>query len=686
MTDISRFDYKNASMIEAVEQYMLRGMHVRLLKPKDKSYAFKNRIPDDEYYTITNEDLKTSDDITSFLSVYPDYGIGLDGKTSNMFWLDVDVHGEVNGIAYLKKLIMEGCIDNANTPIVESPTGGVRLLFNTPLSMKVRQGKLRDGSGNIIPGIEVIYHNGVLPPSHHPKGGRYKWTIPPTDEGGITPLPKLCTLLEAQGLLTKEAGNEASLAKPLFGENDIQEESTEVLSQTMKSPSDYPWTDVGNAKKFADREYFDLLYCDLWGKWRVWDGRRWKQDDTMEVKRRAVHMVESMIDELKCFCESSDRRAYFNHIIRSQSDARINALINLAKADERIAVTPDLFDQDPYKLNFLNGTLDLKTNAFNPHRREDRITKICNAYYDEAAECPKWQKCLDTWLKGNKEDILFLQKAIGYSLTGDTSEHVFFILFGTGRNGKTTFIDTVRYVLNDYSVSTPVETILQKRNAGIPNDVARLKGARFVTASEADEGQKLAESLIKQMTGGDTISARFLYGEFFDYKPEFKLWLATNHKPLIKGTDRAIWARVRLIPFDVMIPEEQRDKELVNKLRCEASGIANWMIKGYQLWKSEGHLKASENIIKATGEYKAEMDDLGNFLLDRCEQESRHMVYNKNLFAAYLDWCDAEGLKALSQKTFTLYMKERGFMNRTTNKGKIWLGLKLKEDTRICDE
>ena len=454
------------------------------------------------------------------------------------------------------------------------------------------------------------------------------------------------------------------------------------VDEALIGPVGYHLTDLGNSKRLVHDHHQDLLYCNQWRKWQVWDGQRWRQDDTGEIKRRAISTVASMFDDLKLIPGRDEREKYFKFIMRCESEAKIGSMIRLAESDVRVSVTQDRFDQDAYKLNFKNGTLDLKTMEFYPHRREDNITKMCNVEYIPEASCDHWKACLATWLDGNAEDIKFVQKALGYSLTGSTGEHVFFILYGTGRNGKSTFLDIVRHILNDYATSTPVESILQKRGAGIPNDIARLAGARFVTTVESDEGRKLAESLIKLLTGGDIVTARFLYGEFFDYQPQFKLWVATNHRPEIKGTDPAIWARVRLIPFNKMIPEDKRDKDLGAKLRAEASGIVNWMLEGYRLWQSEGHLKPSATVTAATTDYKNQMDDLGSFLADRCEL-GPESVYNKNLYAAYVTWNEDEGLKPLSNKAFTLRMKERGFTNKHEKSGKIWFGLSLLDEPKL---
>lgn len=438
----------------------------------------------------------------------------------------------------------------------------------------------------------------------------------------------------------------------------------------------YHWTDLGNSERFADKYSNDTRYCHKWSKWLAWDGCRWDVDDIGSIRRYAKDIVHELYTEALSL-DDEDKRKLIAFALRCESDQRIRGMISLAESDIRLIIKPEMLDSRPFKLNLLNGTLDLELMKFSSHDRADLNTKICNTKYEETATCPTWEKCLDKWMNGNQDDIKFIQKALGYSLTGDTGEHCFFILYGTGRNGKSTFLDVVRHVLKDYAMNTAVDTILQKRSGGISNDIARLHGARFVTASESEEGQKLAESLIKQMTGGDALSARFLYGEIFDFKPQFKLWVATNHEPEIKGTDPAIWSRIRKIPFTVTIPEDERDKQLSSKLRDEAPGILRWMIHGYELWKVEG-LKPSENVKNATKAYQERMDAIASFIKERCELAAAY-TKSSDLYEAFKCWNDGD---MMSQKEFSRRMKEKGFTITKRSDGNYWYGLKFMEDGR----
>ena len=268
-------------------------------------------------------------------------------------------------------------------------------------------------------------------------------------------------------------------------------------------------------------------------------------------------------------------RKLLSHAHRSESEARIKAMVSLARTEPEIRVLKhEDLDRDPWLLNVANGTLNLKTGVLESHSRNDLISRLIPIDYSEAAACPRWLSFLERVTEGDDELIGFLQKAVGYSLTGLTLEQVIFMLYGVGSNGKSTLLNIILELLADYGRQTGTETLLVKRGDQIPNGVARLAGSRFVSAVETESGRRLAEGLVKQMTGGDRMTARFLHHEFFEFQPTFKLWLAVNHKPRITGSDHAIWRRIRLIPFTLTVPESERDPDLTEKLKtrnCPAS-------------------------------------------------------------------------------------------------------------------
>lgn len=443
------------------------------------------------------------------------------------------------------------------------------------------------------------------------------------------------------------------------------------------SPDAFAWNDTGNSERLIERHGADLLFLHPWSKWLTWDGRRWKVDDTGEVMRRAKATADAMLE-----AGLATDRKFAAFALKSGGDRGIRAMVALAQSGR--PVLPEQLDTDPWVLNTLSGTLDLRSGELRPHRPEDLLTKLAPVEYDADAGCPRWLAFLDRIMGGNAELIGFLQRAIGYSLTGSTREQVLFVLHGGGSNGKSTFVETLRAGLGDYAMQSPAETLLDRRE-GVPNDIARLRGARLVSAIETSEGRKLAEAMVKQMTGGDTIPARFMRAEWFEFTPEFKLWLATNHLPTVRGTDEAIWRRIRLVPFTVTIPERERDGELAAKLRDELPGILAWAVKGCLAWQEDG-LGYPDDVRKATADYRADMDVLGGWIADCCRVDENAGATSAALYESYTTWCDLNRERALSKKALGLRLRERGFAVDRTGKARGWAGIGLLSELTLDDE
>ena len=434
-------------------------------------------------------------------------------------------------------------------------------------------------------------------------------------------------------------------------------------------------TDLGNARRLVRQHGQDMRYCHQNG-WLVWDGRRWACDDTGVVQRYAKDTVRRIYAEATASPDEGQRKAIADHARKSESEARIKAMISLAESESEVVVRHDDLDCDPWLLNVENGTLNLRTDEIRKHKQEDLITRLVSVPYDSNATCLGWLKFLERVTGDNPELIRFFQKAVGYSLTASTREQCFFILYGTGANGKSTFLNIIASLLGDYAKQTRTETLLIKRGDAIPNDIARLACARFVSAVETESGQRLAEGLVKQMTGGDKLTARFLHKEYFEFEPTFKLWLAVNHKPRIQGTDHAVWRRIRLVPFTVTIPETERDPDLGEKLKQDLPGILAWAVQGCSLWKSEG-IKPPEAVKAATTEYREESDTIVSFIEECCETGSKCEVTKADLYEGYVEWCKKCGERAVSKREFGIRLVEKGYSDDRTKKGRYWKGLEL---------
>jgi putative DNA primase/helicase len=455
-------------------------------------------------------------------------------------------------------------------------------------------------------------------------------------------------------------------------------EELPILAPETRAPILRPnLTDSGNAERFAFQNRAWARYCWPWRTWILWNGTHHRRDDGDGALRLAKAVAKSIYLEIEGAPSPEERERIAKWAIASESEKRLRAMLALAQAEPGIPVRPEDLDLDPWALNVQNGTLDTRTRQLRPHRREDLITRVLPVAYDPAATCRTWLQTLERIFAGKAELIRWFQKAIGYACTGDTTEQCIFVFWGTGANGKTTLLSTAATLLGDYALATRPETFMVKSGDAIPNDVAQLKGRRLVIAVEAEAGQRLAEGLVKQMTGNDTMTARFMRAEFFQFTPTFKIFLATNHKPAIRGIDLAIWRRIRLLPFTVTIPDSDQDRQLPDKLKAELPGILTWAVEGARLWHAEG-LGIPDEIRVATESYRADMDYLGDFFTDRCVLEPAAQVGSGALFNAYEAWCRDTGEKVMSGRAFGLRLKDRGFTPSRTKQGRLWTGVRLR--------
>jgi len=437
------------------------------------------------------------------------------------------------------------------------------------------------------------------------------------------------------------------------------------------------FSDTANAGRLAGRCTDFAKYCNAMG-WLFYDGRRWEIDQRDRIVEQAKEVARSNVTEAMEEPDKETRDALVGAARKCLQEPRIRAMIALAQSDPRIRVVAEQLDTDPGVLNVLNGTLDLRTGELRPHRAEDLITKIAPVDYDPAATCPLWDAFLSRILDGNMDLIRFLQEAVGYALTGDISEQVVFLLYGTGATGKSTFLETLTDLFGDYWAKMNSETLVDsKRSAGAASeDVARLAGARFVTSVEIPPNRNMNTALLKELTGGDTAQARFLYKPSFSFRPQFKAFLAMNQKPTIRDPTEGIWRRIRLIPFTVTIPPTERDKKLPKKLLAELPGILAWAVRGCTDWMKNG-LSTPAEVMVATEAYRVEQDVLAGFLADCCVVGPGLDVLTKELGAAYKAWCDAAGEEPLTPTTFGKCLAERGFASGRTHRGRVRKGLAL---------
>ena len=335
-------------------------------------------------------------------------------------------------------------------------------------------------------------------------------------------------------------------------------------------------TDTWNGRRLVQDSDCDILWCDVFRNWYVYDATRYRKDETREVERRAENTVKSLYQRAAVLKDRKSRQELVEWAIRSESKHGINSMVESAK--RMVPVHPLEFDMDPYRFNVLNGTINLKTGRLGSHRRQHRITKRADVIFDPAARCPSWLGFLNDIYKGNENLIDFTKRLFGYCLIGALTEQVIVILYGTGANGKSTLLGVLRLLAGDYAYHARPEVFASKRQEPQGFELVPLAGARVVTTAETRAGKHLDEALVKEMTGGEPVTCAPKYGDFFSFQPVFTPIIATNHKPVIRGANEGIWRRVLLVPFDVTIPEDQRDKELPHTLKGELSGILNWAL------------------------------------------------------------------------------------------------------------
>jgi putative DNA primase/helicase len=436
-------------------------------------------------------------------------------------------------------------------------------------------------------------------------------------------------------------------------------------------------TDLGNARRLVATFGAGLRFLPP-KTWLHWADTHWRRDESgTEVMRQAKQMVMAIYSEAGYETDEARRRELSRHALRSESERSLRAAVELAKTEPGITVTLEELDRDPYALNVANGTLALRTGTLRPHDPADLITRVIPTPYDPGATAPTWCAFLERIFGGRRTLITYLQKAIGYALTADTREQVIFLFVGLGANGKSTLVLTLSDLLRAYSAQMNVETILSGRqNLTAMNDLLNMTHARFVSVVEPDLGRRLAEGLVKALTGGESMTVKKLYADVFKVRPTFKVFLSTNHRPIIRGTDHAIWRRIRLVPFDVVIPEPEQDQALAEKLRAEAPGILAWAVQGCLLWQREG-LGQPDEVRTATARYRADMDGLGDFLRERCVMEAGASIPAPDLYAAYRSWATEAGEQPVSAKALGLELAERGLRAYRTKHARFWLGVRI---------
>lgn len=630
---------------------------------------------------------------------WPDANIGIACDSEHgpvVVDLDEPKDEEFSGFKFLKKLELprEGLV----TRTAVSREGRLHLYFQpmrdgTQLKRMIRPFSYKDRKV----AIDILGDGGyvVAPPSVHPDTGEpYTWEaridLAPFPKRLFRfiakksikqiapPLPDIIREGERDQLLTSLAGTmrrrgasprailealkieNASRVRPPLSDDQLQKIAKSIGAKDPAT-DDENLTDLGNVRRFVNQHHERLrsVLIKKANPWYIWMESHWEQDQTGEAMRLAKQTVRSIHLEAERTTDEEKRAAIQQHAYKSEGAERIRAIVDLAKTEPEISIRGDQLDRDSWLFNVENGTIDLTTGKLLKHKKTDYITKLSKIKYDKKAKAPRWMTFLEEIFAGDEALVGFLQRAIGYTLTGDTREHCLFFCYGQGRNGKSTFLETLRGVLADYSTQSDFATFQSTRNEGPRHDLARMRGARMVSAIEARGDRSFDETVIKQMTGGDTVTARNLYESSFEFKPQFKLWLAANHLPLVREQTEAFWSRIYMIPFTIIIPAHKRKKNLGRQLMKELPGILNWALDGCDQWRRNG-LMAPDTVRKAITEYKEEYDVLGEFFRERCKVDEEEWTTRSALYQSFVDWwMETRGRNPLSHTAFNRLLSER---------------------------
>jgi P4 family phage/plasmid primase-like protien len=645
---------------------------------------------------------------------YPDANIGIaTGMVSKLAVVDIDVKNGAKGRESIEKV-------KGMTPtlMAKTPSGGWHLYYLLEEPLKSRNGLLpgvdlkADGGYVVAPGSKIDdnpyewfdaeAHLTALPNivreleenrEHHAApvlngmNGHTNGAIPVGERNAT--LASLAGSMRRRGLETDEIAAALKTVNLKRCSPPLDDKEIENISASIARypPEDAPvfqngthadseededirppgFTDDALALEFTEKHADDWRYVAAWGRWLMWDGAYWRNETTLKA-----------YDLARLICRAASSRCKKPKIAAKVAGATtVAAVERMARADRKHAATTDQWNADAWRMNTRGGVVHLKTGEIIPHAREDYMTKMSNAI--PRGDCPFWKNFLNDVTGGDEDLQNYLARVAGYALTGVTTEHALFFLYGTGANGKSVFVNTLAAILGDYATNAAMDTFMESRSDRHPTDLANLMGARLVTAIEVEKGRRWAESRIKSLTGGDKISARFMRQDFFEYKPQFKLLIAGNHKPAIRDVDEAMRRRLHLIPFTVTIPPERRDKTLPERLLQESDGIFKWALDGCLEWQRTG-LNPPALVLSATEEYFESQDAMRRWMEDHCFVHPSVRCTTDDLFSSWKLWAEKWGEYAGTLQKFADDLVKKGFERWRSSRCRGFIGITVKTD------
>lgn len=702
--------------LEAALSYAMRGWHVFPLMPGGKvpfagTRGFRDATTDPET-------------IQGWWQEKPDANVGIaTGSASGLVVLDIDPRAGGD----LDELVVEYG-DLPDTPQVHTGGGGQHLYFEHP------GGSLRGATGVLGPGVDVKADGGyvVAPPSVTARA--YEWEVSSgpddvplaplpawikaaipngiSDNGRLKELPRIpqgcrnSTLTQLAGRFRRPGASEPAIEAALLEENRLRcdpplelhevrqiarsiaryepdAESARLEPVAIPPPRttdrSYRLDDVGNAERLLDAYEHLVKYCPQWRAWLVWDGTRWRRDDSRMIYEFARRSIDLILDAIRQCDDDKERAKLAKHHTQSRRHRAMEDMLKQAATMQRIVVRAERLNADPWLLNVRNGTVDLRTGERRAHRQRDLITRLAPVEHDPDATAPTWARTLGSIFEGHEETIAFFQRWAGYALTGIIKDHVVLIAYGTGRNGKSTVVEALRHVYGDYATSTAFAAFVEsyRDDAGARPDLVRLRGARLITTTEGTFGKHLDESTIKRLSGGDTIYARGMREDGGEFRVVGKAILLTNHRPLVRGTDVAIKSRLRFLPFRVSFAGRE-DRELPEQLKGEASGILNWALAGCRAFLEQGGVGSCPDVDDTTRDFFDDMDVIQEFL-DVWTEPGTEVLFGE-LYDAYKYHCHERGMHALSGRNLAERLNEKGIAKRKRG-GKVYrIGIRLCQE------
>lgn len=654
---------------------------------------------------------KDANQITEWWGGDQQYNIGIPtGSASGFFVIDIDEKNGVSGSDSLSKLESKY---GSLPPTLHSRTGtgGRHIFFKYPHNLEVRN------RAAIFPGVDVRGEGGyiVAAPSIV-DGNAYEWidedvTIADAPKWLLTLIAPVKNVKRAQldkAAVILEGGRNDKIFRFVVGQvrSGYSREKVESFAlhanQTMCSPPmteqevlqivenafrlskdnyGFKLSDLGNSKKMADINGHDIRYLFESASWLLWNQVYWEPVSIVVIMGLAKQVPAALAKEAEALPDGPAKTALMRHARSSESRKRLVDMVDLFKSEPGIGISVAELDQHPFLFPVQNGIVNLKNGTFLPPDRELLLTQIAGVSFDAVATCPRWLNFVSQTMGKDPALMLYMQRAIGYALTGSLAEQCLFFLYGFGANGKSTFLNVIRALFGTLGLQAASETLMDgKRSSGGPSgDIARLRGKRFVSMSETDDGRHMNEGLVKSLTGGDPVVARDLYQSTIEFLPTHKLFLASNHKPIIKGTDIGVWRRIRMVPFNVTVKPEDRNPNLEAELLEELPGILNWAIEGCLDWQRNG-LPMPKAIEVATNEYKSEMDIVGSWISECCEVGPWNEVVFDDAYRSYEAWSKDYNGFAFTKKRFGQMLLERGFKQGIKNRSRSYKGISLSSE------